>query len=78
MCNPAVQENNDLIEYVPDWFVTPKMLEESQEEEWVEALKQRKVQKAKIKEELLPVVWYPDRVIDWYFDEDEKEALEKL
>ena len=40
--------------------------------------KQRKAKKAKIKEELLPVAWHPDCVIDWCFSEDKKEVLEKL
>ena len=38
----------------------------------VEACKQRKVQKTKIKEELLPIAWHPDRAIDWCFSEDKK------
>ena len=43
----------------------------------VEAYKQRKAQKAKINEELLPTAWHQDRVIDWCFSEDEKD-IEKL
>ena len=27
MCNAAVQQNNDMIKYIPDWFVTAGMLE---------------------------------------------------
>ena len=41
--------------FVPDWFVTAEMLEKCQDEEWLEAYKQRKAQKAMIKEELLPI-----------------------
>ena len=52
-----------MFKYVPDWFVTAEMPEKCQDEEWVEAYKQRKAQKANIKEELLPVAWHPDRVI---------------
>ena len=66
------------IKYVPDWFVTADMVENSKDEEWVEEYKQRKNRTAKIEEELLPVAWHPVHVLDWYFDEDEKEALEKL
>ena len=75
-----VRENNDMFKYVPDWFVTAEMLEKYQDEEMagLKSYKQRKAQKAKIKEELLPVAWHPDRVIDWCFSEDEKEVLEKL
>ena len=44
----------------------------------IEEYKQRKAQKAKIKEESIPVTWHPDRVFDWHFNKDEKQALEKL
>ena len=40
----------------------------------IEEYKDCKVQKAKIKEELLPVAWHPDRVINLCFSEDEKQA----
>ena len=45
---------------------------------WLKGYNQRKAQKAKIKEELLPIAWHPDRVIDWCFSEDKKKDLEKL
>ena len=78
MCNAAVQKNNDMIKYVPDWFVTAEMLEKCKDGEWVEKYKDRKDEKAMIKEELLPVAWHPDRVFDLSFDEDEKEVPEML
>ena len=31
----------------------------------------RKAQKAKIKEELMPIAWHPNRVMDWCMPEDE-------
>ena len=31
-----------------------------------------------LREELLPLAWHPDRVIDWCFDEDEKKDLHIL
>ena len=40
--------------------------------EWYNGYKKRKAQKAKIKEELLPITWHPDRVIDWRMSGDEK------
>ena len=33
---------------------------------------------AKIKEELLPIAWHPNRVMDWCMSEDEKKETEKL
>ena len=39
---------------------------------WYEGYQKRKAQKAKIKEELISIAWYPDRVMDWCMLEDEK------
>ena len=33
--------------------------------EWYDGYKKRKAQKAKIKEELLPIPWHPSRWQDW-------------
>ena len=38
----------------------------------------RKAQKAKIKEELLHIAWYPSRWWDWCILEDKKKETEKL
>ena len=35
-------------------------------------VKARKSQQAEIKEELSPIAWHPDRMMDWYMSEDEK------
>ena len=43
---------------------------------WSDAYIKRKAQKAKIKEELMPVAWYPDRWWDWCVPEHEKKELE--
>ena len=40
----------------------------------IEAYKQRKAKKTKIKEELLTITWHPNRVFDWCFSEDEKKV----
>ena len=32
----------------------------------------KKAQKTSIKEELIPIAWHPDRVMDWCMSEDEK------
>ena len=37
-----------------------------------DAYRKRKTQKAKIKEELIPVAWHPDRWWDWYVPEHKK------
>ena len=40
--------------------------------EWYEGYQKSKAQKAKIKEELLPIVWHPNRVMGWCISEDKK------
>ena len=44
--------------------------------EWYEGYKKRKAEKAKIKEELLPITWYPSRWWDWCILEEEKKETE--
>ena len=41
-------------------------------------LNKRKPQKAKIKEELLPIAWHPSRCWDWCIPKDKKKETEKL
>ena len=64
-------------------FVTKKQLEIWHDDDeyctddkiigWHKRYKKRyKAQKAKIKEELLPIAWHVDRVMDWCMSEDEK------
>ena len=43
---------------------------------WYKGYEQRKAQKAKIKEELMPVAWHPDRWWNWCVPEHEKKELE--
>ena len=43
---------------------------------WSDAYIKRKAQKAKIKVELMPVAWHPDRWWDWCVPEHEKKELE--
>ena len=51
------------------------MVKNCQYEEWVEPYQEEPNQ---IKEELLSVAWHPDRVIDWCFDQKEKQDFKKL
>ena len=82
MCNEAVQSEPEVLEYVPDWFVTLQKMwyEEFDDDDvlitWRDAYIKRKAQKAKIKEELMPVAWHPDRWWDWCVPEHEKKELE--
>ena len=45
---------------------------------WYDGYKKRKAQKAKMKEELVPVAWHPSRWLDWCMSEDEKSDVKKL
>ena len=82
MCNEAVQGVPWMFEHVPDQFVTQEMWHEAFDDDdelitWCDAYIKCKTQKAKIKEELMPVAWHPDRWWNWCVPEDEKKELEK-
>ena len=82
MCEKAAKKYLQLLNYIPDWSVTHQQLDiwfddddycnDSEITEWYEGYQKRKVQKTKIKEELLPITWHPNHVMDWYMSEDEK------
>ena len=58
MCNEAVQSGPWFLRFVPDRFVTQEMWYEDSDDvliTWRDAYIKRKTQKAKIKEELMPV-----------------------
>ena len=78
MCNEAVLRNPWMVERVPDYFVTQEMEEFIDDDvfiTWYKGYIKRKAQKAKIKEELMPVAWHPDRWWDWCMPEDEKQEI---
>ena len=68
MCDKAVCKDPRLLKYVPDWFVTQQQLKIWDDNEliskWYDGYQKCKAQKAKIKEELMPIAWHPDRVMD--------------
>ena len=80
MCDKAVKDDPSSLQFVPDWFVTQEQLDvwfddgywyhDDEIIEWYKGYKKRKAQKAKIKEELLPIAWHPDRVMGWCMSED--------
>ena len=91
MCDQAVRDDSSSLQFVPDWFVTQEQIDLWDDDdkgfEWYddgkdkffdEGYKKRKAQKAKIKEELLPITWHPSRYWDWCMSEDEKKETEKL
>ena len=82
VCDEAVKSNPSSLQFLPDWFVTQQQMDVWYDDgywyhnyeiiEWYNGYRKRKVQKAKIKEELLPIAWHPDRVMDWCMSEEEK------
>ena len=82
MCDKAVTDHF-FLQNVTDWFVTQQQIklwyegseyhdDDNEIIEWYEGHQKRKARKAKIKEELMPVAWHPDRAVDWCMSEDEK------
>ena len=86
MCDQAVASSS--LQFISDWFVTQEQLKIWYDDDywdksafiiqWYDDYKKRKAQKAKIKEELLPIAWHPSRYWDWCISEDEKKETEKL
>ena len=82
MCHDAVWGDPFSLKSVPDWFVTQQQLKTWDDYDgyfnydelikWYDDYKKRKVQKAKIKDELMPIAWNPSRWWDWCMSEDEK------
>ena len=80
MCNKAVEDDPSSLQFVSDWFVTQEQLDIWFDDdywyhvdeiiEWYKGYQKRKAQKVKIKEELFPIAWHPDRVINWCMSED--------
>ena len=64
MCNEAVQSNPWVLKLVPDQFVTQEMWHEYFDDvpiTWHDVYIKHKIQRAKIKEELMTVARHPDR-----------------
>ena len=82
MCDDAVKGDPSSFQYVPGWFITQQQLktwddydDNCNDDELIkryEGYQKCKAQKAQIKEELMPIAWNPDRVMDRCRSEDEK------
>ena len=53
VCDDAVRRTSWLLKYVPDWFVTKQQIKSCYGHQ------KRRSQRAKIKEELMPIAWHP-------------------
>ena len=82
ICDKAVRDYLFSLQFVPDWFVTREQIDKWYDDdyvyndnemiEWYDGYKKRKAQKALTKEELMPIAWHPDRMMNWCMSEDEK------
>ena len=70
MCDWVVDKELHSLTLVPDWFVTKEQIglwhdskyrDDGKIIKWYNNYKKRKAQKAKIKEELMPISWHPSR-----------------
>ena len=91
ICDKAVRDDPSSLQHAPDWFVTRETVcmwyddseycnDDGEDNffKWYNGYKERKAQKASIKEELLPIVWHPSRYWGWCMSEDEKKDTEAL
>ena len=88
MCNKAVKDGFFSLQFVPDWFVTQQQMDvwyddddyydDDKRLEWYDGYQKRKAEKAKIKDELMPIASHPARWWGWCVPEDEKKDTEKL
>ena len=83
MCDRVVRHDPLSLQFVPDWFVTQQRVKLRHDDNdhcnneglinWYNGCKKRKAQKAKIKDELMPIAWHLSRWWDWCVPEDEKK-----
>ena len=90
MCDKVVKDDSYSLQLVPDWFVTHQKVkiwhdddddDDDDDDEfiqWYSGYQKHKAQKAKVKEELMPIAWHPSRWWDWCIPEDEKKETAKL
>ena len=82
ICDKAVIDDSTSLLFGPDWFVSQQQIKSWHDDddfydyddiiEWYNGYLKRKAQKAKIKEELMPIVWPLSRWWNWCMSEDGK------
>ena len=82
MCNKVVKDDPSSMQFVSDWFVSQQQLDVWYDDDYwyhddevverYDAYKKQKAQKTKIKEELMPIAWHFDSVMDWCMSENKK------
>ena len=81
MWDKTVGTGSNILEKIPERFVRQRQLKihhNDKFDKWYNGYKKRKAQKAKIKDELMPIAWHPSRWWDWCDSKDEKKETEKL
>ena len=84
ICDDAARHDSSPLQFVPDWFITQQQINAWYDDdywynddeiiEWYNGYQKWKAKKASIKEELMPIAWHADRVMDWCMSEDEKRS----
>ena len=74
MCDKVVRDDTFSLVCVPDWFLAQQQIKiwhddvyycnDDEVIKWYDGYKRRKAQKASIKEELMPIAWHPNCVMD--------------
>ena len=88
MFNEAVRRGSWTLRHVLDWLVTQRQMKiwhddayycnDNEMIECNDEYEKRKVQKASIKEEFMPITWYQSRYCTWCMSKDEKRDAEAL
>ena len=81
MCEKAIERVSNTLQYISDWFITLKVLEDFDNDvliTWRIAYKQSKIWKKQRERELIPITWHPSGLQDWCITQDEKKETGKL
>ena len=88
MCDGAVSGDSYSLQYVSDWIVMQELVKSWHDDhyyckydelvEWYHGYKQYKVQKAEIKEGLMPIAWHSTRIQDWCMTEDRRKKIKEI
>ena len=87
MCNKVVEVGPWQLKDVSDWFVTHELIKIWHDDDYYDddeiteqynGYQKCTAQKAKTKEEILPIAWHTSRWWDWCVPEDEERDTEKL
>ena len=78
-CTKAFEEDFFSLKFIPDWFVAQQQIKIWYDDYFYDGDYDEVIcsydgykKKAQTKEELLPIAWHPNRLMDWCMSEEEK------